>query len=53
MVMALTGIVVVIVKERSFTAENEVPPEGKFPLPLEVVLDKQVATIKAASTAAQ
>ena len=25
----------------------------KFPLPLEMVLDKQVATIKAASTAAQ
>ena len=34
--------------------EDEVPPEGgKFPLPLEVVLDKQVATIKAATTAAQ
>ena len=29
------------------------PLRQKFPLPLEVVLDKQVATIKAASTAAQ
>ena len=29
------------------------PLREKFPLPLEVVLDKQVATIKAASTAAQ
>ena len=29
------------------------PLKEKFPLPLEVVLDKQVATIKAASTAAQ
>ena len=33
--------------------EDEVPPEEKFPLPLEVVLDKQVATIRAASTAVQ
>ena len=31
----------------------EFPRREKFPLPLEVVLDKQVATIKAASTAAQ
>ena len=29
------------------------PLREKFPLPLEVVLDKQVATIKVASTAAQ
>ena len=29
------------------------PLREKFPLPLELVLDKQVATIKAASTAAQ
>ena len=33
--------------------EDEVPLREKFPLPLEVVLDKQVATIKAASTDAQ
>ena len=31
----------------------EFPLREKSPLPLEVVLDKQVATIKAASTAAQ
>ena len=34
--------------------EDGIPPEGKVsPLPLEVVLGKQAATIKAASTAAQ
>ena len=33
--------------------EDVVPPEGKFPLPLEAVLERQVATIKAASIDAQ
>ena len=59
MVMALAALAGVAVPEvvslskASFPLKMKFPLREKFPLPLEVVLDKQVATIKVAPTAAQ